>query len=122
MDSLYIVIFALLVLVIIPGMLRRRRLAEIRHILNKNKKQQQQQQQREVGTMKELAKQFIGRECIIYTVMSNDSSIRGVIREVTDGGIIVENKEGTEAINLEYITRIREWPRNAKGKKKQIFG
>lgn len=122
MDSLYIVIFALLVLVIIPGMLRRRRLAAIRHILNKNKKQQQQQQQREVGTMKELAKQFIGRECIIYTVMSNDSSIRGVIREVTDGGIIVENKEGTEAINLEYITRIREWPRNSKGKKKQIFG
>lgn len=120
MDSLYIVIFALLVLVIIPGMLRRRRLAAVRHILNKNKKQQQQQ--REVGAMKELAKQFIGRECLIYTVMSSDSSIRGTVKEVTDGGIIVENKEGTEAVNLEYITRIREWPRNAKGKKKQIFG
>lgn len=72
--------------------------------------------------MKELAKQFIGRECIIYTVMSNDSSIRGTVKEVTDGGIIVENKEGTEAVNLEYITRIREWPRNSRGKKKQIFG
>lgn len=120
MDSLYIVIFALLVLVIIPGMLRRRRLAAVRHILNKKKKQQQQQ--REVGAMKELAKQFIGRECLIYTVMSSDSSIRGTVKEVTDGGIIVENKEGTEAVNLEYITRIREWPRNAKGKKKQIFG
>ena len=120
MDSLYIVIFALLVLVIIPGMLRRRRLAAVRHILNKNKKQQQQQ--REVGAMKELAKQFIGRECLIYTMMSSDSSIRGTVKEVTDGGIIVENKEGTEAVNLEYITRIREWPRNAKGKKKQIFG
>lgn len=120
MDSLYIVIFALLVLVIIPGMLRRRRLAAVRHILNKNKKQQQQQ--KEVGAMKELAKQFIGRECLIYTVMSSDSSIRGTVKEVTDGGIIVENKEGTEAVNLEYITRIREWPRNAKGKKKQIFG
>lgn len=120
MDSLYIVIFALLVLVIIPGMLRRRRLAAVRHILNKNKKQQQQQ--KEVGAMKDLAKQFIGRECLIYTVMSSDSSIRGTVKEVTDGGIIVENKEGTEAVNLEYITRIREWPRNAKGKKKQIFG
>lgn len=120
MDSLYIVIFALLVLVIIPGMLRRRRLAAVRHILNKKKKQQQQQ--KEVGAMKELAKQFIGRECLIYTVMSSDSSIRGTVKEVTDGGIIVENKEGTEAVNLEYITRIREWPRNAKGKKKQIFG
>ena len=49
-------------------------------------------------------------------------SIRGTVKEVTDGGIIVENKEGTEAVNLEYVTRIREWPRNAKGKKKQIFG
>ena len=118
MDSLYIVIFALLVLVIIPGMLRRRRLAAVRHILNKKKKQQQQ---KEVGAMKEQAKQFIGRECLIYTVMSSDSSIRGTVKEVTDGGIIVENREGTEAVNLEYITRIREWPRNAKGKKKQIF-
>ena len=78
MDSLYIVIFALLVLVIIPGMLRRRRLAAVRHILNKKKKQQQQ---REVGAMKDLAKQFIGRECLIYTVMSSDSSIRGTVRK-----------------------------------------
>ena len=30
-------------------------------------------------------------------------------------------RSGIEAVNLEYITRIREWPRNANGKKKQIF-
>ena len=72
--------------------------------------------------MKELAKQFIGKECIVYTVMSMDSGIQGIIKEVTDGGIIVEKKYGVEAVNLEYVTRIREWPRNAKGKKKQIFG
>lgn len=85
MDSLYIVIFALLVLVIIPGMLRRRRLAAVRHILNKNKKQQQQQ--REVGAMKELAKQFIGRECLIYTVMrfSNSVSDEGESPKITSG-------------------------------------
>lgn len=72
--------------------------------------------------MKELAKQFIGKECIIYTVMSIDSGIQGTIKEVTDGGIILEKKDGVEAVNLEYITRIREWPHNSKGKKKQIFG
>ena len=71
--------------------------------------------------MKDLAKQFIGKECIVYTVMSSDSGIQGTIKEVTDGGIIVEKKDGIEAVNLEYITRIREWPRNANGKKKQIF-
>ena len=71
--------------------------------------------------MKELAKQFIGKECIIYTVTGFDSGIQGTIKEVTDGGVIVEKKDGLEAVNLEYITRIREWPRNAKGKKTQIF-
>ena len=50
-----------------------------------------------------------------------DSVIKGIVKEVTDGGIVVEKKDGTEAVNLEYVTRIREWPRNSKGKKKQIF-
>ena len=72
--------------------------------------------------MEELAKQFIGKECIIYTVMSMDSGIQGTIKEVKDGGLIVEKKDGIEAVNLAFITRIREWPRNAKGKKKQVFG
>ena len=71
--------------------------------------------------MKELAKQFIGKECIIYTVTDTDSNIRGTIREISDSGIIVEKKDGIEAVNLEYVTRIREWPRNSKGKKKQTF-
>lgn len=30
--------------------------------------------------MKELAKQFIGEECIIYTITSNDGSVQGVIK------------------------------------------
>lgn len=71
--------------------------------------------------MKELAKQFIGKECIIYTVTGLDQGIQGTVKEVSDGGIIVQKKDGIEAVNLEYITRIREWPRNARGKKKQIF-
>ena len=72
--------------------------------------------------MKELAKQFIGKECIIYTITSNDGSVQGVIKEVYDGGMIVEKPSGErEIVNLDFVTRIREWPRNAKGKKKQLF-
>ncbi len=71
--------------------------------------------------MKELAMLFIGKEFTIYTMMSIGSGIQGTIKEVTDGGVIVEKKDGMEAVNLEYITRIRAWPHNAKGKKKQIF-
>ena len=71
--------------------------------------------------MEELAKQFIGKECLIYTVIGTDSVIKGTAKEVSAGGIVLENKDGIEAVNLEYVTRIREWPRNAKGKKKQLF-
>ena len=71
--------------------------------------------------MEELAKQFVGKECLIYTVIGTDSVIKGTVKEVSTGGIVLENKDGIEAVNLEYVTRIREWPRNAKGKKKQLF-
>lgn len=111
----FIIIFALYVLVIIPLTTRRRRIAAVRHVLKKKK------HNKENNAMKELAKQFIGKECIIYTVTGTDPAIKGTIREVTDGGIIVEKKDGNEAVNLEYVTRIREWPRNTKGKKKPIL-
>lgn len=116
MNSSYIVFFVLLFLVILPWITRQKKIAAIRHRLNRKKRGE------ESDAMQELAKQFIGKECIIYTVMGADSAIKGTIAEVSDGGIIVERADGREAVNLEYITRIREWPRNAKGKKKQIFG
>ena len=37
-----------------------------------------------------------------------------------DGGIVLEKDGNVEAVNLEYVTRIREYPRNAKGKRKTI--
>ena len=74
--------------------------------------------------MKELAKQFIGKECIVYTVTSTDSNIQGIIMQIDDGGMVIEKKSGEkEIINLDFITRIREYPRNKNGKKKSvIFG
>jgi len=75
----------------------------------------------EIKIMEELARQFTGKECIIYTITSNDSTIQGVIKSVTSGGILMEDPQGqTQAINLEYVTRIREYPRNRKGKKKSV--
>ena len=71
--------------------------------------------------MKELAKQFVGKECIIYTLTGIDSAVKRTIKEVSDSGMSVEHKDGIEGVNLEYVARIREWPRNAKGKKKTIF-
>lgn len=71
--------------------------------------------------MKELAKQFIGKECIIYTITSNDGSVQGVIKEMNDGGMIIEKNSGDrEIINLNFVTRIREYPRKKNGRKKNL--
>lgn len=71
--------------------------------------------------MEELAKQFVGKECIIYTLASNDSYIKGIIKNVADGGMMIDNSGNIEAVNLEFVTRIREYPHNSKGKKKAII-
>lgn len=71
--------------------------------------------------MKELARQFIGKECIVYTVTGSDGIVKGTIKGVADDGIIIEREDGIEAVNLDYVTRIREWPRKANGKRKAIF-
>ena len=116
MDSLYIVLLALFLLVIISCMTRRRRLAAVKHILN------QKMQNKENNVMKELAKRFIGEECIIYTITSDDGSVQGVIKEVDDGGMVIEKKTGElEIINLDFVTRIRQYPRKKNGKKKDII-
>ena len=70
--------------------------------------------------MKELATRFIDKECVIYAFDSNHSYM-GVIKEVTDGAILVEKDGKLEAINLDFVIRIREYPRNKNGKKKSVI-
>ena len=70
---------------------------------------------RERVIMLELAKKFIGKKCLIYTF---DTQITGVINEVIDGGILVDNEGNIEVLNMDFVTRIREFPKNKKGKDK----
>ena len=69
--------------------------------------------------MIELAKRFIGKECIIYA-FDGSHQFEGIIREVTDGAILIEKEEKLEAVNLDFVIRIREYPRNKKGEKKTL--
>ena len=69
--------------------------------------------------MIELAKRFIGKECLIYSFDGN-RQFQGTIKEVSDGAILIENGEAIEAINLDFVIRIREYPKNKKGKKKSV--
>ena len=70
--------------------------------------------------MKELAQKFVGRECIVYSFDGNHQ-YAGIIQEVTDGAILLENEGNLQAINLDFVIRIREYPRNKNGKKKSVI-
>jgi len=63
--------------------------------------------------MLELAKKFIDKKCVIYTF---NSQVTGIIKEVSNGAILVEDKRTVEAVNLDFIIRIREYPRKKNGK------
>ncbi len=69
--------------------------------------------------MKDLAKRFIDKECLI-TAFDSNHQFEGVIKEVSDSAILVEKKEAVEAINLDFVIRIREYPKNKRGKKKSV--
>ena len=70
--------------------------------------------------MVELAKKFIDKECVIYAFDSGHQFI-GVIKEVTDGAILIESNGVLEAINLDFVIRIREYPKKKNGKKKSVI-
>ena len=67
--------------------------------------------------MLELAKRFMEKECIIYTF---NSQLTGIVKEVSDGAILLESGGAVEAVNLDFIVRIREYPRKKNGKKKSV--
>ena len=69
--------------------------------------------------MYELAQKFIGKECLIYTF--NSSQLTGVIKEVNEGALLIEYGGNLEAVNFDYIVRIREYPRKKNGKKKSVI-
>ena len=70
--------------------------------------------------MKELAKRFIDKECVISSFDGNHQYV-GVIKEVMDGAILLEKNGKIEALNLDFVIRIREYPRKKNGKKKSVI-
>ena len=100
MNPAYLPIFYLWLILFITNSSRRRNNQTyiINHILNKS--------ERENNQMLELAKKFIEKECVIYTFEGNQYS--GTVKEVSDGALLVERKGVTEAINLNFVVRIRE--------------
>ena len=82
------------------------------------KKLMKKRNAKENTQMKELAKRFIDQECLIYTF--NGNQINGTVKEVGDSALLVESGDTLEAVNLDFVMRIREYPKKKNGKKKSV--
>lgn len=72
--------------------------------------------------MNNVLERFIEKDVIISTMNDSISTVSGIIKEVNEKWITIDTKNnGLDMINIEYITRIREYPVNKKGKKKTFF-
>ena len=107
METSYIVIFVLLIVLFVQY--RNEQLWVKNYIQRKKRKEHTE--------MLELAKRFIDKECIIYTF---NNQLEGVIKEISGNALMIEKKGMLEAVNLDFVVRIREYPRNKKGNKKSV--
>ena len=111
MDYPYMISFIpIIMMFVIIFVTQRNEKTVIKNILNKKTEDRQ---------MFELAKKFIGKECIIYTF--NSAQYTGTVTEVNEGGLLLQKEGAIEALNFDYVVRIREYPRNKNGKKKSVI-
>ena len=110
-PAIYIPIIFLWVIIFMSWR-NNRKAAAIRKIIEKRKNGGNKE-------MKALAEKFIGKDCVIYS-FDNSHQFEGVIKEVTDGALLIEKEGKLEAINLDFVIRIREYPLNKKGKKVSV--
>ena len=76
----WIPVLWLLFFVISQQRKKQKTAAVVRHIKNRKK---------ETEAMEALAKQFTGKECIIYTINSNDGSIAGINPEAPGSSVMI---------------------------------
>ena len=102
----------MIILIILFILFRNQKAVVARKVVNKRKAEDNTE-------MIELAKRFIGKECLIYSFDSNHQ-FTGKILEVSNNAILIENGGSIDAVNLDFVIRIREYPKNKKGKKKSV--
>ena len=110
-PAIYISIFLLLYIVLITQK-REHQVIQVQ-ILKKKK-----QKRKGDGKMIELAKRMVGKECLIYTF--NGTQLTGTVTEIDGNAILLDNGKEKEIVNLDYVVRMREYPRKKDGKKKSV--
>ncbi len=70
--------------------------------------------------MSHMIEKFIGKDCLIN--LGSGSVADGIVKSVTDGWVELEGKDGNlQAVNIDYISRIRIYPTNKNGKRKVVI-
>ncbi len=111
-DNLQFYFIPILVMfILIFIVLRKNKLVILKNLIKRRQTEDKTQ-------MIELAKRFIDKECLVYSF--DGHQFEGIIKEVSEGALLIERNSSMEAINLDFVTRIREYPRNKKGKKKSL--
>lgn len=71
--------------------------------------------------MTDIFNKYIGKDCVVYISNSNSSVVEGNITAVEDNWLSIRTRDGEEAVNFDYIVRIKEHPTNKNGKKKSVI-
>lgn len=70
--------------------------------------------------MPHMIEKFIGKDCIVN--LGSGGTADGIVKSVSEGWVEIEDKTGaSQAINIDYISRIREYPTNKNGKRKVVI-
>lgn len=102
MDSTKVLYFLVFVLLLLGCLSKKKRQKyRIKMMSKKN------QNERELERMNELIQSLMGKDVYVKLL---EGTADGIVKEVTDKGVVLEGKEGIQIINLDYIISIREYP------------
>ena len=89
---------AILMMFLILFMNKREENRLLNHIIQKKRKGNG-------NVMLALAKRLIEKDVVIYTY---NTQLTGVIKEVTEGALLIEKRGVTAAVNLNFVVKIKE--------------
>jgi len=71
---------------------------------------QKKKEKRSSDPMKELANRFLGKKCNVWNINSSVTPYTGIIKEITDSAILLDDGKKLIILNLEFIVSIEEYP------------
>jgi len=112
MDPIYIALFLPLFVIILTQRTQSKKNVTLMKLKRKKRSKEKPQ-------MLEIAKRFIDKDSMVYLFDGN--TVSGTVKDVQDGAILIERVNASiEIINLDYVVRIREYPKTKSGKKKSV--